>query len=380
MPSNLGTQTVTIKYFDPVDDTVMNAIALDIRKRGIYSGGYLTRINNTSVSISALSCEIGDASWQVRVATAVAATITVSTTLTTLVLRWNYTGSASADYMELLGVAPGSVLTNDLIVGVCLFSGATLTGFSYTTRANPMVVDLFLKVEPMVPASMYVRIRAGRVNYGIDNYDIPDQILLVTAPVSGTRIDVVQVSQAGAVILTAGTTVAPSYNSLITLAEITTSVGQTSITAISIKDVRNFISFGISNPVLTTGDQSIAGVKTFNSSPIVPTPTTNTQTANKVYVDGRTPGFGSWLTRSTSVIYLAATDGFVVGYNGNGQNAVATVYTDSSSNPTTIRASAWNDQSTSNGQNISFCVPVRKGDYWKVTGAASALNWIPLGV
>jgi hypothetical protein len=37
--------------------------------------------------------------------------------------------------------------------------------------------------------------------------------------------------------------------------------------------------------VQTTGAQSISGVKTFTSSPIVPTPTTTTQVANKGYVD-----------------------------------------------------------------------------------------------
>ena len=34
-----------------------------------------------------------------------------------------------------------------------------------------------------------------------------------------------------------------------------------------------------------TGDETIAGVKTFTSSPIVPTPTTGTQVANKDYAD-----------------------------------------------------------------------------------------------
>lgn len=35
-----------------------------------------------------------------------------------------------------------------------------------------------------------------------------------------------------------------------------------------------------------TGAETVAGVKTFSSSPIVPTPTTSTQAANKAYVDG----------------------------------------------------------------------------------------------
>jgi hypothetical protein len=40
-----------------------------------------------------------------------------------------------------------------------------------------------------------------------------------------------------------------------------------------------------SKVVETEGNQSIDGVKTFSSSPIVPTPTTGTQAVNKSYVD-----------------------------------------------------------------------------------------------
>ena len=39
--------------------------------------------------------------------------------------------------------------------------------------------------------------------------------------------------------------------------------------------------------VSKTGDETIAGIKTFSSSPIVPTPTTNMQAANKAYVDDK---------------------------------------------------------------------------------------------
>ena len=38
--------------------------------------------------------------------------------------------------------------------------------------------------------------------------------------------------------------------------------------------------------VKITGDQTVAGIKTFSSSPIIPTPTTSTQAANKAYADG----------------------------------------------------------------------------------------------
>jgi hypothetical protein len=41
--------------------------------------------------------------------------------------------------------------------------------------------------------------------------------------------------------------------------------------------------------VKLTGNQSVAGIKTFSSSPVVPTPTTSTQAANKAYVDSQAP-------------------------------------------------------------------------------------------
>lgn len=44
----------------------------------------------------------------------------------------------------------------------------------------------------------------------------------------------------------------------------------------------------VTNGVYTTGNQTINGVKTFSASPIVPTPTTGTQAVNKNYVDNIT--------------------------------------------------------------------------------------------
>lgn len=44
--------------------------------------------------------------------------------------------------------------------------------------------------------------------------------------------------------------------------------------------------------VHNTGSETIAGVKTFSSSPIIPTPSTNTEAANKAYVDSVAGGGG----------------------------------------------------------------------------------------
>lgn len=123
--------------------------------------------------------------------------------------------------------------------------------------------------------------------------------------------------------------------------------------------------------VETTGTQTIAGVKTFSSIPILPSsdPTSDNQAARKAYVDANIIGFGAREDKSNNTVYLAATDGFVEAY---GVNEV-TVKTDASNPPNTIvqicgSASAYG----------SVLVPILSGKYWKVTGAG-VVTWIPLG-
>lgn len=52
------------------------------------------------------------------------------------------------------------------------------------------------------------------------------------------------------------------------------------------KPVSTATQTALNAKVSTTGAETIAGVKTFSSSPIVPTPTSGTDAANKTYVDG----------------------------------------------------------------------------------------------
>ena len=253
MPSNIGSQTVTVKFFDPVNSaTIVDKIALDIRKPGIYSGGYLTKLNNVTCQLSPLTCEIGDGTYQVRVQTSAAiSTVPISSGAPYVVLRWTYTGSADADYMDFTNVALGGILSTDIVVGKGTFIGASLqTTFDYTLRTNPTVQDLFLKVEPTVSASMNVRIRGGRINYGVANYNIADQLSTTfTAPVTNPRIDVIYADDDGTIKVYTGTEnvspTAPVFNNKIVLAQIALTVGQTTITSSSITDLRAFASSGV---------------------------------------------------------------------------------------------------------------------------------------
>ena len=83
---------------------------------------------------------------------------------------------------------------------------------------------------------------------------------------------------------------------------------------------------------------------------------------------------GAWLARTNNTVYQAASDGFVCGYTPNGSTPFL-AYTDGANPPVTIRV-----QNYSNGAAppCGNTMAVRKGDYWKVTGATGALFWVPL--
>ena len=85
--------------------------------------------------------------------------------------------------------------------------------------------------------------------------------------------------------------------------------------------------------------------------------------------------FGSWISKSNNTSYLASTDGFVMAYNITKYTVKA--YTDGSNPPTTLRASERDQGDDADDSDGSITMPVKKGDYYKVTGADS-IYWIPL--
>ena len=95
---------------------------------------------------------------------------------------------------------------------------------------------------------------------------------------------------------------------------------------------------------------------------------------------------GAWVNKTSSYgAQQAATDGFVIATGwGSINDGVDHVYgySDSASNPTTLRGIISTNSSTTNVIG-SFCFPVKKGDYWKVVHVGSrepfAVWWIPLG-
>lgn len=95
-------------------------------------------------------------------------------------------------------------------------------------------------------------------------------------------------------------------------------------------------------------------------------------------------GFGAWVSGlAKDIAYHAATDGFVCAYaaHGGGGSSVEG-YTDSSASPTTLRVRNGGGSDAA-GSALGITMPVRKGDFWKVTsadyGSDITVYWIPLG-
>ncbi|MHC4345346.1 MAG: hypothetical protein ACYSUP_11750 [Planctomycetota bacterium] len=179
----------------------------------------------------------------------------------------------------------------------------------------------------------------------------------------------------------------------------------------------------VQEPMLITGDQTIAGTKTFSAAPVMtngltvgkdtdignynlraktlqsdqPTgtaplavaSTTKVANLNADMVDGKHSNeqFGAWAAKSVDVVYQADTDGFVCATIDATDKAYLQGYTDGSNPPTTLRMRGHNTYSYSSPNSLEngMMMPVRKGDYWKVTSTGSGgspvvvVCWLPIG-
>ena len=154
---------------------------------------------------------------------------------------------------------------------------------------------------------------------------------------------------------------------------------------------------------LLTAFDIAGGVATFSSIPVLPAsdPTEDNQAVRKKYHDDdisekfdtstghdhdgtnskKISGnqLGTWAEKSNNTVYQATTDGFVTAWATPGAyGSWVYGYTDANNPPTTKRAQCAGG-SESAGTALGITMPVKKGDYWKVTGA-NIVCWIPFGL
>lgn len=131
--------------------------------------------------------------------------------------------------------------------------------------------------------------------------------------------------------------------------------------------------FDASGLVKTTGDQSIAGVKTFTESPIVPTPTTDYQVATKEYVDGTS-------TVSASG-YKIFPDGLIMQWASATSSSSGTQATYPIAFPNGVFSISLGDRGTSSGDvNAVSADPTESNSYVTLySSVTSTVYYIALG-
>lgn len=273
--TNHGSQNITVAYYEEATSADINKRNLDVIPRGIYSGGYLTRVSDVEVQLSLFSLEIGDSDVQISSKSSATATLNADTldsgdideATPFLVFRWSDV-SQQNNYVEIHAIdSVSSALTNDIIIGKCVFSAGVLTGFDYTYRTFLNVQNLFLKV--VTNSGLYVWIRAGKIYTDSGYIVVPEQqVGPFSAPSSpNSRIDLVYVDTDGTVSIQEGTAAvspsAPNYNRKLVVAQVLLVNGDTSIPASSITDTRSFIT---SPTRLTQGQVETASAQLTSST------------------------------------------------------------------------------------------------------------------
>lgn len=92
------------------------------------------------------------------------------------------------------------------------------------------------------------------------------------------------------------------------------------------------------------------------------------------------PVLDTWASKSDDTVYQAATDGFVCAH-ANFTNGAMSGYTDGNNPPTTVRTMGGCNPADSADLNDGITMPVKTGDYWKVTvtgyTGTPELYWLP---
>lgn len=138
--------------------------------------------------------------------------------------------------------------------------------------------------------------------------------------------------------------------------------------------------------VMLTGNQTVAGVKTFSSFPVTPSsaPTTDYQTANKKYVDDQiaanAKSFGSLssVAPGTAAAGVTATeDGFVIAYLEGTNIAQITA---AINGVTVLISENLYAYSSPNKVRTGLTLPVKAGETWKITvnNGTPIIRWRPI--
>lgn len=135
--TNNGGQILTFDFKQQGTSEGFNKLFYKLLPTGILSGGQLTRVTDTSITISPMLCFYEDTARELgaRLETTLDANVTVSSATPFVVGRFVWL-NVEENYMDFLSVSYGDIEEGDLIFGKCVYSdNITLSRFDYSRKS-----------------------------------------------------------------------------------------------------------------------------------------------------------------------------------------------------------------------------------------------------
>ena len=132
--TNYGTQTIHWRYSQPLIASDINEWLYDILTPGVYDGGTLSIDSGNDILVAPLSVLVETSTNQlvkVKTSTSVELTLAVATPYVTCQLVWV---DSTTNYMDFTVKAVGDIASNDIVIGMGVYAGVTLSSFDYTDK------------------------------------------------------------------------------------------------------------------------------------------------------------------------------------------------------------------------------------------------------
>jgi hypothetical protein len=210
--TNYGDQIKTFDYLQEGTSEGFNKLMYHLFPTGILSGGELTKVTNSSVTVSPLICQIedNDRKVSIRIETQEGVAIAVSASTPFVISRMDWL-NVENNWMDIISVAEEDILSGDLIIGRCEYNIGDLVSFDYTRKSvNPIAVvnesKNALKVESNEPQDNKGYVNAGSIYFNNELVTYAGgQSPAISITSTDPRIDLVCISALGVISIVEGT-------------------------------------------------------------------------------------------------------------------------------------------------------------------------------
>jgi hypothetical protein len=154
--TNIGNQILTYDYRQEVIAEGFNRLNYKLLPRGIYEGGGLLKINDTTVNILPFVClynyASGDTGVAVRIETKDSATVYSVSPATPYIIGKFIWINTEENYMDFQAVNENDIVNDYIVFGRAIFNGSVMTtSFDYSKSTYPILKTLNLLNNSVPP-------------------------------------------------------------------------------------------------------------------------------------------------------------------------------------------------------------------------------------